>query len=93
MLSTTVTLSPEALFQELGGEAVILDLASSTYFGLDAVGTRLWALLQQDPHVQRACAQLLEEFAVDAAQLERDVEDLLQQLAVAGLVQLEAPAR
>jgi len=93
MLSTIATLSPEALFQELGGEAVILDLASSTYFGLDAVGTRLWELLQQDTSVQRACAQLLKEFAVDAAQLERDVEDLLQQLAAAGLVQLETPAR
>lgn len=92
MLNTTVRLSPEALFQELGGEAVILDLASSTYFGLDTVGARLWVLLQQDASVQRACVQLLEEFAVDAAQLERDVDNLLQQLAAARLVQLETSA-
>lgn len=93
MLKIHARLSPDALFQELGGEAVILDLASSTYFGLDAVGTRLWQLLQQDGSAERACAQLLQEFAVDAARLERDIAELLGQLAQAGLVQLETPAR
>lgn len=93
MLNLVVRLSPDALFQELGGEAVILDLASSTYFGLDAVGTRLWALLQQDASATRACELLLQEFEVDAASLEQDIAELLQQLADAGLVQLESPAR
>jgi len=93
MLNINVRFSSDALFQELGGEAVILDLASSTYFGLDAVGTRLWELLQQDASAELACAQLLQEFDVDAARLEHDVEALLRQLAAAGLVQLETPAR
>ena len=41
MLTQRVILSPEAMFQEIGGEGVILDLASSSYFGLDEVGVRL----------------------------------------------------
>ncbi len=35
--------SGEVLQQEVGGEAVLLDLASESYFGLDPVGTRIWA--------------------------------------------------
>lgn len=93
MLNINVRLSLEALFQELGGEAVILDLATSTYFGLDAVGARLWELLQEDASADQACAQLLQEFAVDSARLEPDIDALLRQLAAAGLVQLETPAR
>ena len=32
------------LFQELQGEAVLLNLKSGVYFGLDPVGTRIWEL-------------------------------------------------
>jgi hypothetical protein len=41
-LFTTVVPSPEVLVQELEGEAVLLNLASERYFGLDDVGTRIW---------------------------------------------------
>jgi Coenzyme PQQ synthesis protein D (PqqD) len=88
MLTQTVLLSPDALFQEIGGEAVILDLATSTYFGLDKVGARFWQLLQDDADLQRAVQQLLQEYDVEAAQLELDLDSLLKQLVAAGLVSL-----
>jgi hypothetical protein len=87
-MNMKIQLSPDALFQEIGGEAVILDLATSTYFGLDAVGARFWQLLQDDPDVPSACRHLLQEYEVEEAQLHADIERLLQQLANAGLVKL-----
>lgn len=88
MLSQRIILSPEALFQEISGEGVILDLKSASYFGLDEVGVRLWQLLQEDASLQVACNKLLEEYDVEAPQLERDVSMLLDQLLEAGLVTL-----
>lgn len=85
-MKTTVTLSPDALFQEIGGEGVILDLATSTYFGLDPVGARFWQLLQDDADVAAACDRLLLEYEVEREQLERDIDSLLEQLIAAGLV-------
>ena len=38
--------SEQVLSQDVGGEAVLLDLASEQYFGLNAVGTRIWQLLE-----------------------------------------------
>jgi hypothetical protein len=89
MLSQRVILSPEALFQEIGGEGVILDLKSSSYFGLDEVGVRLWQLLQTDPSLQAACDTLLAEYEVEPTQLEQDLVKLLDQLAEAGLASIE----
>ena len=86
MLSQRVVLSPDALFQEIGGEGVILDLKISSYFGLDEVGVRLWQLLQADPSLQAACDILLTEYEVEPAQLEQDLVKLLDQLVEAGLV-------
>jgi hypothetical protein len=89
MLPQRVVLSPDAMFQEIGGEGVILDLASSTYFGLDEVGVRLWQLLQVNPDLQAACDTLLSEYEVESAQLEQDLLKLVAQLDEAGLAKVE----
>ena len=81
--------SAQARLQQTGDESVLLDLASERYFGLDAVGTRVWQLLEADPDVRAAFAMLVREYDVDAAQLEADLLALLQQLADAGLVAIE----
>ena len=88
-MSSKVLLSPDALFQEIGGEGVIIDLASSSYFGLDEVGARLWQLLQADPSLQAACEILLSEYAVESTQLEQDVAKLVDQFVEAGLASIE----
>jgi hypothetical protein len=89
MLSQKVVLSPQAMFQEIGGEGVILDLASASYFGLDEVGVRLWQLLKTDPSLQAAHETLLQEYAVEPAQLEQDLIKLVGQLVEAGLATVE----
>ena len=87
-LATRVQPSGEVLAQEVGGEAVLLDLAGERYFGLDPVGTRIWALLAQAPVLEEVHATLCEEFQAEPARIETDLLALVQQLAAAGLVEL-----
>jgi hypothetical protein len=89
MQDRRVTLSQNALFQDIAGDAVILDLASASYFGLDGVGVRFWKLLQADASFQHAYDALLTEYDVEPALLERDLDALVAQLAEAGLVTVE----
>lgn len=89
MLPQCVHTSPDALFQEIGGDGVILDLASSTYFGLDGVGVRLWQLLLENSDLQAACHTLLTEYEVEADQLRQDIAVLINQLVDAGLASVE----
>ena len=83
-----IQISPEVLFQEVAGEIVLLDLESENYFGLDAVGARIWGLLQTGSKVGEAVDALLQEFDVDRATLEADVAYLVERLAEAGLIRL-----
>ena len=91
-LPTQVEISPEALFQELEGETVLLNLQNERYYGLDDVGTRMWQLLAENGDVAAAFAQLLKEYDVDAARLEADLATLIGRLAEAGLLTVTGPA-
>jgi hypothetical protein len=83
-----VQISPEVLFQEVAGEIVLLDLESENYFGLDAVGARVWSLLQTGSRMDEVVDALLQEFEVDRGTLETDVADLVKRLVEAGLIRL-----
>ena len=85
-LSQKARQSEEVLFQELNGEGVLLDLASESYFGLNQVGTRIWALIGEDPSLRRAFDRLRAEFDVEPQRLESDIIALIQEMADAGLV-------
>jgi hypothetical protein len=78
--------SDDVLFQEVGGEAVLLKLGSETYFGLDAVGTRIWILLNEEPGLKRAFDILSDEYEVETEVLERDLLALVDRMAEAGLL-------
>jgi hypothetical protein len=79
-------LSPDVVFRDLEGEAVILDLSSGRYFGLNAVGTRIWTLLDAGTPVDRIVETIGAEYAADAGQIRRDVTALIDELASRGLV-------
>ena len=48
---TVVVAIPEQVCGELEGEAVILNLRSGIYFGLSAVGARIWQHIQEPRRV------------------------------------------
>ena len=81
-----IEISPDVLFQEVGGETVLLDLESEHYFGLDAVGTRIWGLIGEGVSVDVMVDTLLQEYEVERETLEADVAELLSRLAEAGLI-------
>ena len=83
---------PEAvLMREIGGEAVILNLDSEKYYGLNEVGARVWLALTTTPSIQAAYDALLDEFSVQPDQLRQDLESLVADLAEHGLVTLAHP--
>jgi hypothetical protein len=71
---------------DLAGEVAILGLTSGTYYGLDAVGARIWNLLQQPISIARIEAVLVKEYDVEPARCERDLLALIEELAAARLI-------
>ena len=86
-LDSVVRPSSTQVSSDLGGEAVILDLNQSVYHGLDAVGARIWELLQKGTSVREIRDTMLQEYDVTPEQCEQDLLNLLQQMAENGLIE------
>jgi hypothetical protein len=84
-LNSRVVLSKDTAFREVVGEAVILDLRSGLYFGLDSVGTRIWQLLEEDGYLRHVFDVMKHEYDVDSRQLERDLIRFVSQLVERGM--------
>jgi hypothetical protein len=74
----------------LTGEVAILNLTNSVYYGLNAVGARVWDLIQEPKTFKEVRESLLAEFDVEAAQLDVDLRDLFTQLVEQGLVEIRS---
>jgi hypothetical protein len=85
---TLVARRPEPLTAPVDDELVMLDLASSTYFGLDRIGRRIWALIEEPASVATICATLEREFDVSPETCRADVAAFVQELAGADLIEL-----
>jgi len=47
-LNLSISISPDVISQEIQlGETLLLDVKTLAYFGLDELGTRFWAAMQQ----------------------------------------------
>ena len=89
-LASRVKINEEVLFQELQGEAVLLNLKSGVYLGLDAVGTRIWNLLQRHHVLQEVRDAMLQEDEVSADQCERDLLCLVGEMEQQGIAEVGA---
>jgi hypothetical protein len=74
---------------DLAGEAVILDVKYGTYYGLNAVGARIWNLIQELRTVNEIRDTLLKEYDVETECCERELLALLEDLAAKGLVEVK----
>ncbi len=85
-LHTHVQVPPAVLFRDLDGEAILLNTASGNYFGLDAVGSRMWQSLSQGGSVAQAYAMLLREYKVTPEQLQADLLTFVDKLCERALL-------
>jgi hypothetical protein len=91
-IDTRVSIPSDVLFHELDGEAVLLNLQTGKYFGLDPTGTRIWHYLVEFGLLGMAYERMLDEYDVDAEVLRADMLALVDQLAAHDLIRLETPS-
>jgi hypothetical protein len=85
MLDSIVAASDDAVFRELDGESVLLNLETGMYYGLDAVGTRVWQLAADGGSLRAIRERLVEEYDGDPPAIERDLLELAGALVAKGL--------
>ena len=87
-LRDSIAVANDVLFRELDGEAVLLNLKTGIYFGLNGVATRMWELIAQRGSLARVLDALADEYDVEPRVLETDLLDLGRQLCDSGLCEI-----
>lgn len=85
-LSTRVTVPEGVMFRELDGEAVLLELHSGRYFGLNETGTRMWTVLLEHGRVEPAFQALLTWYDVAEDRLAGELLSFVEALAAQRLL-------
>ncbi len=83
-----VTTAPDVLFRTIGDEAVLLNLRTEMYLGLDPVGARMWAVLHESPSIEAGYEALKDEYDVSPDVLRQDLEALRAPLLDQSLIEL-----
>lgn len=87
ILQAKLSPSSDAAESAVGEETVILHLKSGTYYGLDPVGTRIWALLKAGLPPSEICARIAEEYDIERDVAEADARRFLDDLRANGIIE------
>jgi len=87
-IDTTLTRNGDILYVPVGTEeAAMMSLTAGKYYGLNAVGARIWELLAHPMTVAQLCARICEEFEVDPQTCEAAVIKFANEILDNGIVE------
>ena len=78
----------EVFASEIDNEVVMMNVESGKYYGMDAIGSRIWELIKEKVQVTEVIETLLEEYDVSWEQCRKDVLDFLNELYAQNLVEV-----
>lgn len=76
----------------LADEVVILSLQDGTYYGLNAVGARIWEMVQKPSTIESLVDRLAAEYEVEPDTCRQQVLALAGELAERGLITIDGAA-
>jgi len=88
-MTSRIKISDDVLFQELQGEAVLFNLKSGVYFGLDTTGTRMWQLMSEHGALSDVVKAMMQEYDVTEERCAEDLVNLVEKLKEHDLVSVE----
>ncbi len=87
-VDSTVVCAGNQVSSTLEDGAILLDLDSGVYYGLNAVGYQIWNLMKSPIRIGHLLNCLLEDYEVDPQVCEQEVLALAHSLACEGLIQV-----
>ena len=82
----SLKVNPDVLFQRLENDAVLLHMKTDRFYNLNRTGARFWELLNEGHDLVRIQEQMLREFDVEPAALEKEIKDMIVTLQKEDLV-------
>lgn len=89
-LDSLVSCSASPVAANVAGETVLMSLARNKCYGLGATGSVIWRRLAEPVRVATLRDELAAEYDAEPDVIERDVLELLEELAAEGLIEVRA---
>ncbi len=95
-MSTTITCDTtihrnEGMVQaKIDGETVMMSIENGGYYGLDAIASRIWEIIETPLSVKSICDQLSNEYDVSESQCQCDVVKFLNDMVENNVIELTA---
>jgi len=88
-MNSVIGVTKDLVSADLGEEIAILHLGNGVYYGLDAVGARIWDLIQEPKRVDELRDSILKEYDVEPERCKSDLLNLLEELTNQDLVEVK----
>ena len=91
MLTPTTRVCPkdeEIAADVLDGEAIIINLATGSYYAMNKVGALVWRSIEQHCSVDEITARVADNYEVEPARASRDLLSLVERLIGEGIVRV-----
>ena len=75
-----IKLAKRVSFTELDNDAVLLNLESGTYFGLNHIGVQLVKSINNGLSVSEACVTIATRYKVDLDVVKSDINELIKEM-------------
>ena len=83
--------NPKTAWRTIAGEGVILSLDTKVLRGLNAVGARVWELIDGHRSIEAISREIAREFEVEPSRAVADAETFVRDLLARGLVEPADP--
>ena len=86
--TTRLLRSPNATYQTVAGEAILIHMHTGTYYSLNEVGTVFWNQLDGTKSIADCAAQIASEYDAPEEVIEADLLEVAVDLVREGLAEL-----
>lgn len=65
--NTLIRRNPDLIAADMDGETVMMDMHSGNYYGMNAVGSYIWTLLETEQRLDKLIAAVMAHFDIHAS--------------------------
>jgi hypothetical protein len=85
-LATLVARSDKVLYSTVDGDVTMMSVETGNYYGLTAVGARIWSLLEQPASAADVCNRLMKEYRIERTRCENEVLSVFRRMIDEGVL-------
>lgn len=81
-----VVQKPGSIVSDMGGDKVMMNIASGKYYNLGVIGGRIWTMIEQPKSVELIINELVLEYDIERIECEPQVVAFMDHLYSEGLI-------